>query len=125
MKKLLQQALDALEIVQPESKPVGEVLPKWEGGYQVRLLGPVRVGDKLYKESNREAELAARVVRLEAELAVLNQQEPVAAVYTQFRNITDDQLNRLADMCTPNTETGALNYKMFARALEREIRGEK
>lgn len=97
MKKLLQQALDGLvaeanlykerddnrapdylveaiialraAIAQPESEPVGEVLPKWGGGHQVQLLGPVRVGDKLYKSSDREAELTARVAELEADAA--------------------------------------------------------
>jgi len=32
--------------------------------------------------------------------------------------LTDEQLNDLADRCTPNTETGALRYRVFARAIE-------
>mgnify|MGYP000916765495 FL=1 len=31
--------------------------------------------------------------------------------------LTDDQLDEIADRCTPNTETGSLNYKMFAREV--------
>lgn len=30
---------------------------------------------------------------------------------------TDAELNELADACTPNTETGSLNYRKFARAV--------
>ena len=30
---------------------------------------------------------------------------------------TDAELHELADRCTPNTETGSLNYRDFARAV--------
>ena len=36
--------------------------------------------------------------------------------------LSDDTINRYAEACTPNTETGALNYKAFARAIEAEVR---
>ena len=32
--------------------------------------------------------------------------------------LTDEQLNDLADRCTPRTETGGLRYRDFARAIE-------
>lgn len=32
--------------------------------------------------------------------------------------LSDTQLHRFADECTPNTETGSLNYKCFARLIE-------
>lgn len=32
--------------------------------------------------------------------------------------LSDMQLHCFADECTPNTETGGLNYKCFARAIE-------
>ena len=36
--------------------------------------------------------------------------------------LSDDTINRYADACTPNTETGSLNYKAFASAIEAEVR---
>jgi len=33
--------------------------------------------------------------------------------------LSDEQLHKFADRCTPNTETGSLNYRKFARAIER------
>lgn len=33
--------------------------------------------------------------------------------------LSDEQLHKFADRCTPNTETGSLNYRNFARAIER------
>lgn len=33
-----------------------------------------------------------------------------------------ETIHRYADVCTPNTETGSLNYKAFARAIEAEVR---
>ena len=32
--------------------------------------------------------------------------------------LSDEQIRCLADSCSPNTETGSLNYGMFARAIE-------
>jgi hypothetical protein len=32
--------------------------------------------------------------------------------------LTDDQIKKLADNCTPETETGSLNYEKFARDIE-------
>lgn len=40
-----------------------------------------------------------------------------ALTTTQGTQPTDDDLNALADACTPNTETGSLNYRKFARAV--------
>lgn len=37
---------------------------------------------------------------------------------TQRKPLTDEEISELADRCTPNTETGALNYRVFARAIE-------
>ena len=36
--------------------------------------------------------------------------------------LSDDTINRYADACTPNTETGALNYKAFASVIEAAVR---
>lgn len=36
--------------------------------------------------------------------------------------LSDDTINRYAEACTPNTETGALNYKAFACAIEAAVR---
>jgi hypothetical protein len=32
--------------------------------------------------------------------------------------LNDSDIEEIADCCTPNTETGSLNYRKFARAIE-------
>lgn len=102
----------------------------------------IRRADKTWYEKVYTDEIAT----LKAKLAALESQEPVAEVLlvdgekvidasmaffdsvelgTKLYlaagaapiQLTDDQLDEIADRCTPNTETGSLNYKMFAREV--------
>ena len=60
------------------------------------------------KQSDRD--WIAGAIKLIIELHEANKPKP--------EPLSDKQLHYFADECTPNTETGELNYKCFARLVE-------